>query len=349
MRTHARMVGSRAAAGAARGGRTRRVGCAMERRKRKGRFRSVVKTVVAVQRFAGSEEGVGGRRRAAQQASYEAGPSCAATPFEIVGTQVLAACTSGDVATLRKLVSQIPLAADFEDRAGRTPLSVAATVGRAEVCRALLELGATLERPNKKEGKTPLAVCSWSGSETGVRTLAAVGADLSTPLQINGELVPPVALCPDAGMVAVFEELNHGSAQPVLIRQKSFRRAATVIIAAERFRRGGGPEFGRLSRIDECAVEDSRSSLEWDESTRRKMQAAADAAAANEVAGNRVEGELDKSPEPIVDRASGRATKSKQARIEESARQRDRRLETQKWKRGCCGSRPAQDGDAAAA
>jgi hypothetical protein len=300
----------------------------MERRRRKPKsFRSAVKTVVAVQRFAGSEEGVGGRRRAAQQASYEAAPARhAPTPFEMVGGQVLAACSCGDAEALRRAVKQVPRAVDYEDSVGRTPLSVAATLGHEEVCRVLLELGANLERLNSKDGMTPLATCSWSGSEAGVRALAALGADLSTPLRINDEMVPPVALCPDFRMVAVFEELNHGSAQPVLIRQKSFRRAATVIIAAERFRRGGGADFGKLSRIDECKIEEGRSSLDWDESTRHTIQAAADAAGTSEAAG------------------AGGAAASEQARAKDAARRQARRRHTQR--RGCCSSRPDGGEDA---
>ena len=295
----------------------------MERRRRKAKsFRSAVKTVVAVQRFAGSEEGVGGRRRAAQQASYEAAEPDrhAQTPFEMVGGQVLAACSCGDVEALRRAVKQVPRAVDYEDSVGRSPLSVAATLGHDEVCRVLLELGANLERPNNKDGMTPLAICSWSGSEAGVRALAALGADLSTPLRINDEMVPPVALCPDFRMVAVFEELNHGSAQPVLIRQKSFRRAATVVIAAERFRRGGGADFGKLSRIDECQIEERRSSLAWDESTRRDIQAAADAAGTDEAPG------------------AGGAAASEEAQARDAARWQARRRHTRR--RGCCSSRP---------
>jgi ankyrin repeat protein len=318
-----------------------------------------VKTVVAVQRFTGSEGGVGGRRRAAQQASYEAAsavPGHAATPFEMVGSQVLAACSNGDVEALRQAIKQVPRAVDFEDHVGRSPLSIAATLGHEEVCRVLLELGATLERPNTKDGMTPLAVCSWSGSEAGVRALASLGADLSTPLRINGEMVPPVALCPDRRMVAVFEDLNHGSAQPVLIRQKSFRRAATVIIAAERFRRGGGLEFGKLSRIDECAVEDSRSSLDWDESSRRKIQAAADADAAAADAANQDRhaaadaGDESRSAVPAASgravvsakgcSANGTAAESQEEPAEVPARQQSRRRKIQNRKRGCCGSRP---------
>jgi hypothetical protein len=322
----------------------------MERRRRKGRFRSAVKTVVAVQRFAGSEGGVGGRRRAAQQASYEAAASAGGrTPFEMVGSQVLAACSSGDLEALRQAIRQTPRAVDFEDNVGRSPLSVAATLGHEEVCRLLVELGATLERPNSKDGMTPLAVCSWSGSEAGVRALAALGADLSTPLRINGEMVPPVALCPDRRLVAVFEDLNHGSAQPVLIRQKSFRRAATIVIAAERFRRGGGPEFGKLSRIDECAVEDSRSSLDWDESTRRRMKAAADASpaaadasdesrSADCAADHVVSGGTDVYEEGCL--ASGGGAESEERRAEVPPWQPTR--QTPNRKRGCCGSRPPE-------
>lgn len=310
----------------------------MEPRRRKGRLRSVVKTVVAVQRFAGSEEGVGGRRRAEQQQVSAAARAAGrdASPYELVGARVMAACSAGDVAALRLAVRQAPRTVDFEDGAGRSPLSVAAALGHDEVCRSLLDLGATLERPNTKDGMTPLAMCSWSGSERGVRSLAALGADLSTPVRINGELVPPVALCPDNHLVAVFEELNHGSAQPVLIRQRSFRRAATVVIAAERFRRGGGSEFGKLARIDECAVEDSRSSLDWDERTRRKMQDAADAAAADAAAA--AERAAAAADVHAVDVAP---VESEQGRAEESARRRARR---RRQKGCCCASRPPREG-----
>ena len=41
-----------------------------------------------------------------------------------------------------------------------------------------------------------------------MRILARVGADLSLPAVLDGEELPPVALCPTQKMVAVLESLG---------------------------------------------------------------------------------------------------------------------------------------------
>ena len=246
------------------------------------RFRQAGKAVVAAERFAGSKGGVVGRRRASreadlcayagaaveqeQQEQQQKVPGGKLTPFEIVGQRVLAACRAGDVDALHALVCSTPTAANFSDAHGNTPVYLAASLGKAVLLKALVDLGADING-RAPDGMTALTRACWAGEEDAVRLLARAGAQMSYPAVVRGEELPPVAMCPDARMVAVLEGIDHSSVQPLLIaaqehgRKGAFKHAATVVLAAERFKRMGGI---RLSRIEEDAPSPSSSCLSLD-------------------------------------------------------------------------------------
>eukprot|EP01043_Picozoa_sp_COSAG02_P078286 COSAG02_NODE_17548_length_996_cov_1.079153_2_plen_219_part_00 len=178
----------------------------------------------------------------------------------------MVACRAGDESELLAIISSTSTVANFSDEHGNTPIYLAASAGNASLLKTLIGLGAEINA-RASDGMTALTRACWAGEEDAVRLLARAGADLSHHAVVRDEELLPVAMCPDARMVAVLEGIDHSSVQPLLIaaqehgRKSSFKHAATVVLAAERFKRMGGI---RLSRIEEDAPSPSSSCLSLD-------------------------------------------------------------------------------------
>ncbi len=84
--------------------------------------------------------------------------------------------------------------ADVNDRgnkAGVSPLSVAAEEGHAEVAKVLIDRGAEIELA-EQNGYTPLTRALWRGQQQVIAVLRAAGASCQ-PVEILGE--PDYAKC----------------------------------------------------------------------------------------------------------------------------------------------------------
>ena len=85
------------------------------------------------------------------------------------------ACDTGDAVAVRRFLAQ-EADPNYVDQ-GFPVLVSSAEFGHVEVIRALIEAGATVDRPNKN-GATPLHWCAWNNDESGMQILLEAGADV---------------------------------------------------------------------------------------------------------------------------------------------------------------------------
>lgn len=91
--------------------------------------------------------------------------------------EILDAAAKGDVAEVRRLVSETPSLVHARDSLQRTPLHLAAKAGDVETLRALIEADADLSARDQKLA-TPLHAAAWNGRREAAGFLLARGADV---------------------------------------------------------------------------------------------------------------------------------------------------------------------------
>ncbi len=102
-------------------------------------------------------------------------------------TALHAAAYVGDADTASKLLGTGANVNDQENKAGVTPLSVAAEQGHVEMTRVLVEHGADLEA-GERNGYTPLSRALWRDRKEMVSLLQQFGAACQ-PIEILGKAV----------------------------------------------------------------------------------------------------------------------------------------------------------------
>eukprot|EP01049_Picozoa_sp_SAG25_P017158 SAG25_NODE_4300_length_845_cov_2.063003_1_plen_125_part_01 len=118
----------------------------------------------------------------------------------------IAACDTGDVAAVRRFVAQ---GADPNSVNNGWPVLVlVAYHGHAEVIRALVEAGATVDQPNK-HGDTPLLIASQDGHAAAVEALLGGGAAVDRP---DEDGATPLSIASQNGHAAAVEALLGGGA-----------------------------------------------------------------------------------------------------------------------------------------
>ncbi|KAL5491842.1 hypothetical protein EMCRGX_G017207 [Ephydatia muelleri] len=104
-------------------------------------------------------------------------------------TQLLSAARNGDIATVRRLVTEGHVDVNITDEDGRSPLYASSSRGHLEIVKTLIEVGANINQVNKN-GVSPLYVSIFNGRLDIVKTLIKAGANIN---QIKKELVMVVA------------------------------------------------------------------------------------------------------------------------------------------------------------
>ena len=103
-----------------------------------------------------------------------------------------AAIEAGDAVLTRRLLDAGADAAAL-DRAGETPLMIAARVGEPELAMALLEHGAAVDARDEQFGQTALMIAAREGHLETARVLVAAGADVDaqTKPEAPPRFIPP--------------------------------------------------------------------------------------------------------------------------------------------------------------
>jgi hypothetical protein len=94
------------------------------------------------------------------------------------GQEILSAAGAGDTTTVARLLEANPDAVNTRDRAGSTPLHLAAEKGSLEIARLLLDHKANVNATNE-DGRTPLHYASLSSNTAVLKLLLANHAEVN--------------------------------------------------------------------------------------------------------------------------------------------------------------------------
>ncbi|KAL5510667.1 hypothetical protein EMCRGX_G006253, partial [Ephydatia muelleri] len=96
---------------------------------------------------------------------------------QAAATQLLSAERDGDIATVRRLLTEGRMDVNVTDEDDQSPLFISCLNGHLDIVKTLIEAGANINKATKKGGSS-LGAASYKGHLNIVKTLIEAGANL---------------------------------------------------------------------------------------------------------------------------------------------------------------------------